>query len=98
MHLIALPGQFHLLLTLTETALLILTQALVTPRATDAFHIIRGFLVRLCDRVPTAMALIVRALFQIVIYRHTVVEHKALAPPQALLFGHLRSKARRVGK
>ena len=89
MLLLSLPRQIDLLLSLSKTLLLFVTETVVTEMTTDTTLVVLALLVLLGDRMAAAMALIVGADIEIVIDGDSIVKDKALALPETLLLRYV---------
>ncbi|MNN04354.1 hypothetical protein D3C81_1170790 [compost metagenome] len=85
----ARTGQIDLLLPLTGAGAGLLAQAVPAVRTADARHVVLVLAIRHRHRVAAGMTLVVVTLTEIVAHGDPVVEHEAVAAPQALLRRHL---------
>src|SRR5690606_3156862 len=81
-------GQLHVTLPFRETTLLFFRVLVVAVMAADTLDEVFGFLVFGAQRHAACAAEFVFARFQSMTHGHALVEHEAIALPEALLFGH----------
>src|SRR5690606_11760892 len=84
----ALPSQFNLPLTLSETLLLLLGMLVVAMRAAHSFNEMLGGLVCRAERQAARAAEFVIPGLQTVTHRYALVENEAVAFPEARILRH----------
>lgn len=86
MRLSPLLGKLHLALTLGEATGLFLGMFVIAMVTANALPIVLAVLVLFSNGTTAGMALIVIALFQLMVNRHSIVENKAFTLPSTISF------------